>query len=52
MTLSLFDIIIIMTLLTLINVATTVAGVCLLHTFIKLYSEVLKIGHIKNIGKS
>lgn len=37
--------------LTMINVLVLVGNLCLLHTYIKLYSEVLKIGHIRNIGK-
>lgn len=39
------------TLLTLINVGMTLCNIGLLAVFIKLYTEVLKIGHIKNIGK-
>lgn len=37
-------------LLTLINMLAVVANICLLAVFIKLYTEVLKIQHIKNIG--
>lgn len=36
----------------LINVGLTIANIGLLAVFIKLYTEVLKIGHIKNIGKA
>lgn len=35
----------------LINVATIMANLSLMATIIKLYTEILKIGHIKNIGK-
>lgn len=38
-------------LFTLINVMVLVGNLCLLHTFIKLYSEVLKIEHVKRIGR-
>lgn len=36
---------------TLINAMILVGNLCLLHTFIKLYSEVLKSHLIKGIGK-
>lgn len=38
-------------LFTIINVLVLVGNLCLLHTYIKLYSEVLKVDHIKRIGK-
>lgn len=38
-------------LLTLIQVGLTLINVGLLAVFIKLYTEVLKIEHVKRIGK-
>lgn len=37
---------------TTINALILVGNLCLLHTFIKIYSEVLKIQHIKRIGRN
>lgn len=38
-------------LFTVINALILVGNLCLLHTFIKLYTEVLKIEHVKRIGR-
>jgi hypothetical protein len=38
--------------LTIVNALILLGGIGVLWIVIKIYSEVLKIGHIKNIGKA